>query len=72
MSGRDQAVQHAKKQVEQLRGERNMRRTPISQTAADLVRYTQELSTDDALITGFPNDKMNPYRPKSSFQCNLI
>lgn len=38
MSGREQAVQQARKQVEQLRGERNMRRLPISTTAAELVR----------------------------------
>uniref|UniRef100_A0A1I7WUT3 G protein gamma domain-containing protein n=1 Tax=Heterorhabditis bacteriophora TaxID=37862 RepID=A0A1I7WUT3_HETBA len=37
MSGRDQAIQQAKKHVEQLRGERNMRRTPVSLSAADLI-----------------------------------
>ncbi|VDP48460.1 unnamed protein product [Heligmosomoides polygyrus] len=72
MSSREQAVQQAKKTVEQLRGERNMRRTPVSASAADLIRFTQDLQREDVLLTGFPNDKMNPYRPKSSFQCNLI
>ncbi|RCN26196.1 hypothetical protein ANCCAN_28084 [Ancylostoma caninum] len=37
MSSREQAVQQARKTVEQLRGERNMRRTPVSASAADLI-----------------------------------
>ncbi|CAD6188186.1 unnamed protein product [Caenorhabditis auriculariae] len=65
MSNREQ-VQASQKQVEQLRGERNIRRMPVSQAAADLIKYTQDVQRDDALITGFANDKMNPYRPKDS------
>ncbi|VDK64594.1 unnamed protein product [Onchocerca ochengi] len=73
MSSRDaHSVQQARSVVEQLRRERNLRRTAISQTANDLVRYTQECQRDDILLTGFPNDKMNPFRPKSSFQCLLL
>ncbi|MCP9259058.1 Guanine nucleotide-binding protein subunit gamma [Dirofilaria immitis] len=122
MSSRDvHSVQQARSVVEQLRRERNLRRTTISQTANDLVRniilisainletiiivemranhqdivfievryrltticgeimritvilkYTQECQRDDILLTGFPNDKMNPFRPKSSFQCLLL
>ncbi|KHJ96647.1 GGL domain protein [Oesophagostomum dentatum] len=72
MSSREQAIQQARKTVEQLRGERNMRRTPVSASAADLIRFTQDLQREDVLLTGFPNDKMNPYRPKSSFQCSVI
>ncbi|OZC11411.1 GGL domain protein [Onchocerca flexuosa] len=73
MSSRDaHSVQQARSVVEQLRRERNLRRTAISQTASDLVRYTQECQRDDILLTGFPNDKMNPFRPKSSFQCLLL
>ncbi|KAK6743346.1 hypothetical protein RB195_010544 [Necator americanus] len=65
MSSREQAIQQARKTVEQLRGERNMRRTPVSASAADLIRFTQDLQREDVLLTGFPNDKMNPYRPKT-------
>ncbi|VDK51046.1 unnamed protein product [Anisakis simplex] len=73
MSGRDlHSVQQARKVVEQLRRERNVRRGLVSQSANDLIRYAQEVQKDDVLLTGFSNDKMNPFRPKSSFQCMLL
>ncbi|KAL4002481.1 GGL domain family protein [Acanthocheilonema viteae] len=73
MSGRDaHSVQQARSVVEQLRRERNLRRTSVSQAANDLIRYTQDCQRDDILLTGFSNDKMNPFRPKSSFQCLLL
>ncbi|KJH43018.1 GGL domain protein [Dictyocaulus viviparus] len=72
MSGREQAVHQAMRAVEQLQGERNMQRISVSLSSADLIRFTQDLQREDVLLSGFPNDKMNPYRPKSSFQCNLI
>lgn len=34
--------------------------------------YTREYERDDVLVNGFANDKMNPYRAKSSFQCMLF
>lgn len=37
-----------------------------------MFRFTQDYQRDDVLLTGFQNDKMNPYRPKSSFQCMLL
>ncbi|KHN74217.1 Guanine nucleotide-binding proteinsubunit gamma-1 [Toxocara canis] len=73
MSGRDlHSLQQARKVVEQLRRERNIRRGLVSQSANDLIRYTQEYQKEDVLLTSFPNDKMNPFRPKSSFQCMLL
>ncbi|PAV65375.1 hypothetical protein WR25_04487 [Diploscapter pachys] len=72
MSSRDQTIQAMRKQIDQLRNERNMKRMPISVTTAEILKYTQDNAREDVLLTGFPNDKMNPYRPKSSFQCNLI
>uniref|UniRef100_A0A914EJN4 Guanine nucleotide-binding protein subunit gamma n=1 Tax=Acrobeloides nanus TaxID=290746 RepID=A0A914EJN4_9BILA len=71
MSGRADAgtVQQARKTVEQIKRERNLGRTPISACANDLIRYTQEYQKDDYLLTGFPTDKLNPYRPKNTFQC---
>lgn len=45
MSTRDgHSVQQARSVVEQLRRERNLRRTTISQTATDLVRYAYTFS----------------------------
>uniref|UniRef100_A0A914WAH2 Guanine nucleotide-binding protein subunit gamma n=1 Tax=Plectus sambesii TaxID=2011161 RepID=A0A914WAH2_9BILA len=73
MSGRDRhSVQQVRKTVEQLRRERNMRREPISQRAHDLIQFVRENQRDDVLLLGFPNDKMNPYRPKSSFSCDIL
>ncbi|CAG9531342.1 unnamed protein product [Cercopithifilaria johnstoni] len=73
MSARDaHSMQQARSVVEQLRRERNLRRMTVCQTANDLIRYTQDCQRDDILLTGFPNDKMNPFRPKSSFQCLLL
>ncbi|VDD94875.1 unnamed protein product [Enterobius vermicularis] len=73
MSGRDlHTVQQARKIVEQLRRERNIRRGLVSQSANDLLSYTREYERDDVLVNGFANDKMNPYRAKSSFQCMLF
>ncbi|VDN36433.1 unnamed protein product [Gongylonema pulchrum] len=73
MSSRDShSVQQARGVVEQLRRERNIRRSAISQTANDLIRYTQECEKDDVLLGGFPSDKMNPYRSKATIQCLLL
>ncbi|KAL3072647.1 hypothetical protein niasHS_017621 [Heterodera schachtii] len=66
------SVQQAKKVVEQLEREKRIRRLPMSETINDLIRYTQEMQKDDYLFNGFPTDKLNPYRPKSNFQCLVI
>lgn len=74
MSSRDaHAVQQARNVVEQLRRERNIRRGFVSQSANDLIRYTQECQRDDVLLTGFSNEKLNPIRQRSSYiQCLLL
>lgn len=41
----------------------------ISHNLSHYLRYTQEYQKDDYLLTGFPTDKLNPYRPKNTFQC---
>lgn len=71
MSGRD-AQSQAQKAVEQLRRERDVKRTPASQSINELILYVQETQKDDYLLNGFPTDKMNPYRPKSNFQCLVL
>uniref|UniRef100_A0A0N5B0P1 Guanine nucleotide-binding protein subunit gamma n=1 Tax=Syphacia muris TaxID=451379 RepID=A0A0N5B0P1_9BILA len=73
MSSRDlHSVQQARKLVEQLRREHDIQRGLVSQSATDLLRYIQDFEREDVLVTGFANDKMNPYRAKSSFQCMLF
>ncbi|KAI3420402.1 Guanine nucleotide-binding protein subunit gamma-1 [Globodera pallida] len=66
------SVQQAQNVVEQLKREKNIPRRPMSETINDLIRFTQEMQRDDYLFNGFPTDKMNPYRPKSSFQCLIL
>ncbi|CAD5221975.1 unnamed protein product [Bursaphelenchus xylophilus] len=62
----------AKRAIEQLRQESQIPRIKVSQAASDLVKYVQENEKEDYLMNGFPSDKMNPYRPKNSFQCKVL
>lgn len=73
MSGRDlHSLQQAQKVVDQLKRERDIHRTPVSQSINEIIRYTQEMQKDDYLLNGFPTDKMNPYRTKSNIQCLVL
>uniref|UniRef100_A0A7E4VPD9 G protein gamma domain-containing protein n=1 Tax=Panagrellus redivivus TaxID=6233 RepID=A0A7E4VPD9_PANRE len=71
--GRDlHSVQQARELIDQLRRENSYKREHISQCANDLIRYCQDYQRDDYLIAGFATDKLNPYRPKNNFQCQLL
>jgi len=65
-------VQQFRRAVEQLRRERNIRRSQVSACAMDLCRFVQEYQKDDNLLAGFGTDKLNPYRPKNSFRCTML
>ncbi|CAD5215990.1 unnamed protein product [Bursaphelenchus okinawaensis] len=62
----------AKSALEQLRHETQNKRIKVSAAANDLVKYVQDNEKEDYLMNGFPSDKMNPYRPKNSFQCQVL
>ncbi|GMR42549.1 hypothetical protein PMAYCL1PPCAC_12744 [Pristionchus mayeri] len=66
------SVPQARKLVESLRTEREMPRLLVSKATNDLVKYTADHSPDDVFVTGFISDKLNPFRPKSSFQCAAL
>ena len=53
------------RELEQLRLEAGMERTPVSKTAAELANYVEKNMREDRLVTGVPNSE-NPYKDKSS------
>nr|CAD2140943.1 unnamed protein product [Meloidogyne enterolobii] len=64
--------QQARASVDQLKREKNINRISTSKAIETLLSYTREMQKDDYLLNGFPTDKMNPFRQKSSFQCLLL
>jgi len=69
MSSMSQVQQHMMV-VEQLRREASFKRLPVSQAVEELKNYVNQHASDDVLLTGFGNNKNNPYREKSS--CQII
>ncbi|KAF8356721.1 hypothetical protein PRIPAC_91716 [Pristionchus pacificus] len=66
------SVPQGRKLVESLRSERDMPRQLVSQATTDLIKYTEDHTPDDVFVKGFASDKLNPFRPKSSFQCAAL
>jgi hypothetical protein len=56
--------------VEQLRREAAIKRINVSQAIEDLKKYITDNEADDYLLVGFPSQKSNPFREKSS--CNML
>jgi len=52
--------------TEQLRREAAIKRVPVSQAVADIVKYIAEHEQDDCLLVGFSSQRINPFREKSS------
>lgn len=50
---------------EQLRREAAIKRIPVSQAVADIVKYVTENEQDDCLLVGFSSQRVNPYREKA-------
>ncbi|CEF67959.1 G-protein gamma-like domain-containing protein [Strongyloides ratti] len=66
------SVEHGRRMIDQLRKEKDLPRTPVSRSAVELVKWTQEHKTDDVLMNGFGGDRVNPWNPKSGGLCTLI
>jgi len=64
------AHQQQKKLVEQLRRESQLERMRVSAAFEDLKKYILEHKHEDYLLVGFPSQKINPFREKSS--CALL
>jgi len=56
--------------VEQLRREAAIKRISVSQAIEDLKKYMSDHGNEDYLLVGFPTQKSNPFREKSS--CSVL
>lgn len=56
--------------VEQLRREAAMKRVNVSQAIEDIKKFISEHESEDYLLVGFPSQKANPFREKSS--CSVL
>lgn len=56
--------------VEQLRREAAIKRINVSQAIEDLKKYITDNEAEDYLLVGFPSQKSNPFREKSS--CSML
>ncbi|XP_025829050.1 guanine nucleotide-binding protein subunit gamma-1 [Agrilus planipennis] len=63
-------IQQQRAITEQLRREAAIKRIPVSEAVADIVKYIQEHEQDDCLVVGFSNQRVNPFREKSS--CTVV
>lgn len=63
-------VQQQRLLVDQLRREANMERIAVSEASNLIIRFIIENETDDCILNGFSNQKVNPFREKSS--CEVL
>lgn len=56
--------------VEQLRREAGIKRISMSQAIEDIKKFISDHESEDYLLVGFPSQKSNPFREKSS--CSLV
>jgi len=63
-------LQQQRLTVEQLRREAAIKRLPVRQAIADIVKYVSDHQQDDYLMVGFSSQKANPFREKSS--CSVL
>lgn len=54
-------IQNLQKQLVQLRQEANVQRIPVSQAIEEILKYTSQHASDDALVVGLPQSD-NPFR----------
>ncbi|GLV31810.1 G protein gamma 1 [Carabus blaptoides fortunei] len=63
-------LQQQRAVTEQLRREAAIKRIPVSQAVADIIKFIVEHEQEDCLLVGFSSQRINPFREKSS--CTLI
>lgn len=63
-------VQQQRLLVEQLRREANIERIPVSEASELIIRYILDNEVEDCILNGFANQKVNPFREKSS--CTVL
>lgn len=63
-------LQQQRAVTEQLRREAAIKRIPVSQAVADIIKFITEHEQEDCLLVGFSSQRINPFREKSS--CTLL
>lgn len=63
-------LQQQRAVTEQLRREAAIKRIPVSQAVADIIKFIVEHEQEDCLLVGFSSQRINPFREKSS--CTLL
>lgn len=63
-------LQQQRAVTEQLRREAAIKRVPVSQAVADIIKFISEHEQEDCLLVGFSSQRINPFREKSS--CTLL
>jgi hypothetical protein len=61
---RQEGLQAQRRLVEQLRAEAAVRRMPVSECLADVIKFCEHHQETDVLIRGFPKQGDNPFREK--------
>lgn len=52
--------------TEQLRREATIQRMPVTQAVTDIIKFITDNQSQDFLAVGFPNQKSNPFRERST------
>ncbi|XP_055855664.1 guanine nucleotide-binding protein subunit gamma-1-like [Episyrphus balteatus] len=55
---------------EQLQREADIPRMSVSEASSLMIKYVSEHENEDCLLSGFSNQKVNPFREKSS--CGIL
>ena len=70
MNRQQRQLDQQREHVEQLRREASVKRITVSMALKDLQSFVIDNQSEDYLLIGFANSKLNPYREKNS--CALI
>merc|ERR1711862_703959 len=63
-------LQQQRIMVDQLRREAAIKRINVSQAIEDIKKFISDHENEDYLLVGFPSQKSNPFREKSS--CSVL
>ena len=70
MNRQQRQLEQQREHVEQLRREASVNRITVSKALSDLQSFVIDNQSEDYLLIGFANSKLNPYREKNS--CTII
>ena len=70
MNRQQRQLEQQREHVEQLRREASVNRITVSKALSDLQSFVIDNQSEDYLLIGFANSKLNPYREKNG--CTII